>query len=106
MRMDQILKQQTRLKQLKLNEIQKSLWIKSSRKDFNTLDVVNNLDNNNYKTTVNNRAHDLKNTEKFLLELTKIGENETCELYDNLIKPDLVALEKAKSRNKYYNIIL
>ena len=56
MRMDQILKQQTRLKQLKLNEIQKSLWIKSPRKDFNTLDVVNNLDNNNYKTTVNNRA--------------------------------------------------
>ena len=70
MRMDQILKQQTRLKQLKLNEIQKSLWIKSSRKDFNTLDVVNNLDNNNYKTTVNNRAYDLKNTENFLLELT------------------------------------
>ena len=106
MRMDQILKQQTRLKQLKLNEIQKSLWIKSSRKDFNTLDVVNNLDNNNYKTTVNNRAYDLKNTENFLLELTKIGENETCELCDNLIKPDLVALEKAKSRNKYYNMIL
>ena len=57
MRMDQILKQQTRFKQLKLNEIQKSLWTKSSRKDFNTLDVVNNLDDDNYKTTVNNCAY-------------------------------------------------
>ena len=105
MRMDQILKQQTRFKQLKLNEIQKSLWTKSSRKDFNTLDVVNNLDDDNYKTTVNNCAY-MKKTEKILLKLTKIGENETCELHGNLIKPDIVVLEKAKSRNKYYNIIL
>ena len=105
MRMDQILKQQTRFKQLKLNEIQKSLWIKSSRKDFNTLDVVNNLDDDNYKTTVNNCAY-MKKKEKILLKLTKIGENETCELHGNLIKPDNVVLEKAKSRNKYYNIIL
>ena len=40
------IKQPTQLKQLKLNEIPKPLWITLSRKDFNSLvkDVVDNLD--------------------------------------------------------------
>ena len=35
-----------------------------SRENFNSLikDVVDNLDNADYKTTVNNRRYDLKNT--------------------------------------------
>ena len=41
------LKQPTQLKQLKLNEISKPLWINLSRENFNSLitDVVDNLDN-------------------------------------------------------------
>ena len=66
----------------------------SSRKDSNSLikDVVNNLDDNNYKTTVNNHAYNLKNAEKFSLEITlkKINENEARELYDDLIKETLL----------------
>ena len=66
------IKQPTQLKLLQLNEIQKSLWIKLSREDSNSLikDVANNLNNDNYKTTVNNHAYNLKNAEKFLLEIT------------------------------------
>ena len=42
------------------------------------------------------------NAEKFLLEITikKINENEARELYDDLIKGDIAALTKAKSRGK------
>ena len=41
------------------------------RKDFHSLikDVVDNLNNEDYKTTVNNRGYDLKNAENFLLEI-------------------------------------
>ena len=65
------LKQLRQLKQLKLNEISKSLRINLSRENFNSLikDVVDNLDNADYKTTVNNRRYDLKNKEQFLLEI-------------------------------------
>ena len=42
-----------------------------SRENFNSLikDVVDNLDNADYKTTVNNGRYDLKNKEQFLLEI-------------------------------------
>ena len=65
------LKQLRQLKQLKLNEISKPLRINLSRENFNSLikDVVDNLDNADYKTTVNNRRYDLKNKEQFLLEI-------------------------------------
>ena len=65
------IKQPTKLKQLNLNEISKPLWIELSSKRFDLLikDVVNNLDNKDYKTTVNNRWLDLKDVEKFLLEI-------------------------------------
>ena len=57
------LKQPTQLKQLKLNEIPKPLWIKLSREDFNSLikDVVDSLDNEKYKTIVDGNKYDLKN---------------------------------------------
>ena len=80
------------LKQLSLNEISKLLWINLSRENFNSLikDVFDNLHNNNYKTTLDGDKDDLKNVENVLLEIStkKISENETCKLYNDLIKPD------------------
>ena len=97
-------KQLTQVKLLKLNEIPKPLWIKLTRKDFDSLtkDVVNNLDNEHYKTIVSGKKYDLKNAEKFLLEIInkKSTENEARDLNNNLIKPDIVALEKSASRSK------
>ena len=59
------------LKQLKLNETHKPLWIKFSREDFNSLikDVVDNVDKDKYKTIVDDNKYDLKNAEKNLLEI-------------------------------------
>ena len=64
------IKQQMQLKQLKLNETHKPLWIKFSREDFNSLikDVVDNVDKGKYKTIVDDNKYDLKNAEKNLLE--------------------------------------
>ena len=61
------LKQPTQLKQLKLNEIPKPLWIKLSREDFNSLikDVVDNLDNDKSKITVDGNKYDLKMQKNF-----------------------------------------
>ena len=105
------IKQPTHLKELKLNEIPRPLWIKLSREDFNSLikDVVDNLDNDKFKTTVDGNKYDLKNAEKFLLEITnkKFSENKSRDLYNNLIKPDITALEKStsKSKDKRNNIL-
>ena len=56
-------KEPTQLKQIDLNETTKLLWIKLSKSDFASLikDVVNNLDNNDYQTKINNDNCDLKN---------------------------------------------
>ena len=82
----------------KINELQKPSWVNLTEEDFNLLikDVVDNLDDENYKTTVNNRKYNLRNTESFLLEITtKIdSKNEALKLYDDLIKEDIAALEK------------
>ena len=58
-------KEPTQLKQIDLNETTKLLWIKLSKSDFASLikDVVNNLDNNDYQTKINNDNCDLKNAE-------------------------------------------
>ena len=63
-------------------------------------EVFDNLDND--KTSVEGRAYDLKNAEKFLLEiLTKtICKNKALELYSDLIIPDIDALIKLTSRGK------
>ena len=86
-----------KLKKLKLKEIQKSLWFKSSCEDFNLLikDVPNNLDNG---TTMNKRAYDLRNAEKILLGI--IREKKSLELSNDLIKGDTAALKSAKIRDK------
>ena len=95
-----------------MNEIIKPLWIKLSRNDFLSLikDVVNNLDNNNYQTTISNNKYDLKNVEQFLLKIVteKIDKNEAHKLYTNLIEPKVYELTRAKSsrgKNKRLNIL-
>ena len=94
-------KKPTQLKQIELNKIIKPLWIKLSRNDFNSLikDIVDNLDNKDYQTTINNNNYDLKNVEKFLLEIVtkKISKNETYKLYKNLIEPKVIKLTRAKN---------
>ena len=65
------IKQQMQLKQLKLNDTHKPLWIKFSREDFNSLikDVVDNVDKGKYKTIVDDNKYDLQKAEKSLLEI-------------------------------------
>ena len=66
------MKQPTQLKHLNSNEISKPLWIKILRKsNFFLLikDIVDNLDDKGYQTTIDKRKQDLKNAEKYLLEI-------------------------------------
>ena len=60
------IKQPTQLKQLNPNEISKSLWIEVPRNDFISFikDVVDNLDNKDYQTTVDGLKYDLKKGRK------------------------------------------
>ena len=101
-----------RLKSIKkIDEIQKPLWVKINKNDFNSLikDVYNNLNNNEFKTSVDKKFYDLKNTKNFLLKITtqKINEKEALKLYSNLITPDITKLKntKGKGKNKRNNIL-
>ena len=80
------------------DEIQKPLWIKLNKNDFDSLteDVYNNLNNSEFKTTAGKRTYYLKNAKKLLLEITtkKISENEALKLYDDLIRPEIATLKK------------
>ena len=105
-------KEPTQLKQIDLNEITKPLGIKLSRGDFISLikDVVNNLDNKNYQTVINNNKYDVNNAEQFLLEIVakKIRKNEARKLYKNLIEPKSIELTRAKNirgKNRRLNIL-
>ena len=93
-----------RLRQKKLDEIQKPLWIKSNKNNFDSLteDIYNNLNNSEFKATVDGKAYDLRNAKKFLLEITtkKSRENEARELCNNLVKSGIAAQEKSKSKSK------
>ena len=75
-----------------------------SRKDFETLikDVADNLNNNKFKTTVEEKGYDLKNAKKFLVKITpaKISEKEALELHSDFIIPEIAALEKSKGKAK------
>ena len=79
-------------------------WIKLNKNDFesSTEDVYNNLSNDEFKTTAVKKAYDLKNAKKFLVKITtqKISENETLDLYSDLIAPDITVLEKSKGKAK------
>ena len=94
----------------KTDEIQKLLWVKTNKNDFDSLmqDVYNNLNNNEFKTTVDKKSYDLKNGKKFLEKITtqKISEKNAKKLYSDLIAPDITKLEntKGKGKNKRNNI--
>ena len=105
------IKQSTQSKHLNSNEISKSLWIKIPKNDFILLinHVVDNLDDKNYQTTVYKGKYDLKNAEKYLLEIItkKTSKDEARKLYNGLIKPDIDPLKhvKGKDKNKRDNIL-
>ena len=105
------IKQPTQLKQLNPNEISKSLWIEVPRNDFISFikDVVDNLDNKDYQTTVDGLKYDLKKGRKVFAgnNYQNISKNEPLELYDSLMKPDVDALRNATNRckNKRKNIL-
>ena len=88
----------------KLNDIQKPSWVNIFYDNCNSLiqGAVNNLDNKNYQTTTNNQKYDLNKAKDFLLKISteNISKNEAQELYNNLIKPDVDALRKSKSKSK------
>ena len=96
-------KEETKIK--KPDEIQKPIWIKLSREEFNSLikDVDDNLNNDEFKTTVDKKAYD----EKCKKATPKISEKETIKLYSDLIIPDIAVLEesKAKAKDKRNNIL-
>ena len=93
-----------RPRQKKPDGIQKPSWVKLNKHDFDLLiqDVYNNLNNDEFKTTVDKKAYDLKNAKKFLVKITtqKISEKYALKLYSDLITPDITALEKSKSKGK------
>ena len=103
--------QPTQLKQLNLNEISKPLWIEVSRKYLNSLikDVVNNLDNKDYKTSADGDDYDLKNADNFLLVIVtkKLSRDDALKLYNNLINSNIDSLKNAKGegKNKRNNIL-
>ena len=105
------IKQPTQLKQLNPNEISKSLWIEVHRNDFISLikDVVDNLDNKDYQTTVDGLKCDLKNGRKVFAgsNYQKNSKNKPLELQDSLMKPDFDALKNASDtcKNKRKNIL-
>ena len=61
-------------------------------------DVVNNLDNKDYQTMINNDKYDLENAENFLQKIVtkKISKNDARELYENLIKPKVDKFKKCE----------
>ena len=99
------IKQPAQLKYFNLfKEISKPLWIKITRNDFISLikDIANNLDDKDYQTAADKRNCDLRNAENFLLEITtkKVSKAEARKLYNDLIKPDVDALEQTKGKGK------
>ena len=84
--------------------MQKPLWVKINKNDFDLLiqDVYSNLNNNEFKTTINKKTYDLKNVKNFLEKITiqKISEKDAKNLYSNLIDPDITMLKNAKSKDK------
>ena len=63
-----------------------------------TQDVDNNLNKNEFKTTVDKKDYDLKNTKRFMVKITtqKISEKEAHKPYSDLITPDIIVLKKSK----------
>ena len=80
--------------------MQKPLWIKINKKEFDELteNIYNNQDNTDFKFTINRKTYDLKDAKMFWTELTKrkITKNEAKDFYNKLIQKDIHILEKSK----------
>ena len=65
------MKDQNQLKKKRLRQ-KKPLWVKINKNDFDLLlhDVYNNLNNNQFKTTVEKKTCDLKSAKRFLVKKT------------------------------------
>ena len=93
------------------DKMQKPLWTELNKNDFNALirDADDNLDNNEFKTTIDGKTYNLKNAKKFLVKITpqEISDNEALKLYSDLIIPDITTLEESTSRatNRRENIL-
>ena len=90
--------------------MQKPLWFKINRKEFNELkgDIYNNQDNNDFKLKINKKTYDLESPQKFWTEVTtrKITKSEAKELYNELIQKGFDTLEKLNSNKpEKYNIL-
>ena len=81
--------------------MQKPLWIRINKKEFDELagDVYNNQNSNNFKFIINKKTYDLKNAKIFWTKVTtdKITKDEAKELHNKLIQKDIDILEKSKS---------
>ena len=95
----------------KPDEIQKPLRVKINKNDFDLLiqDVYNNLNNDEFETTVDKKTHYLQSARKFLVKITtqKISKDVALNLYSDLITPDIAELEKTKGKdkNRRYSIL-
>ena len=81
--------------------MQKPLWFKINKKDFDELkgDIYNNQDNTDFKFNINRKTYDLENAKNFWTEVTthKITKSEAEEMYNELMQKDIDTLEKSKS---------
>ena len=84
--------------------MQKQLWVKLNKNNFDSLirDVNNNLNNNEFKTTINKKVYNLNNAQNFLVDITtqKVIEEGAFELYSNLIITNINELKNEKSESK------
>ena len=84
--------------------MQKPIWFEINKKEFEelTIDIYNNQDNNDFKIIINKRTYDLKNAEKFWMEVTtcKTTKSDAKELYIEMIQKDKDALEREKIDKK------
>ena len=65
-------KQKSEWTEEKIREMQKPIWIRINKKEFDELteDTYNNQNNNNFKFIINKETYDLKNAKIFSTKVT------------------------------------
>ena len=84
-------------------KMQKLLWFEINKPEFDKLtrEIYDNQDNKDFKIMINKRTQDLKNAKEFWMEVSthKISKSEAKNLYKELIRKDIDALENKKSND-------
>ena len=77
------------------------VWNKGKRIWRLTENIYNNQNNNNFKIIRNKKTYDLKNPNKFWMEVTtgKISKSEAKKSYKELIGKDPDALEREREKS-------